>query len=192
MATSCPVGLDTKKLRDEVSFIYARVAADPSGDFHFHRGAKYAAELLGYDAAELAALPPESPASFAGVANPHAIAPLRPGETVLDIGCGAGMDLLLAARRVGARGRAIGVDMTPAMLAKARRNAALLGLDHVEFRLGFAESLPLPDASVDVVISNGVINLTPDKDQAYAEIVRVLKPGSRLQLGDIIVTHELN
>src|SRR5215475_9936752 len=101
MATSCPVGLDTKKLRDEVSFIYARVAADPEGDFHFHRGARYATEFLGYDAAELAALPPESPASFAGVANPHAIAAIEPGATVLDIGCGAGMDLMLAARRVG-------------------------------------------------------------------------------------------
>src|SRR5947208_9299081 len=169
MATTCPIGLDTKRLRDEVSFIYARVAEDPTGDFHFHRGAKYAAEFLGYDAAELAALPPESPASFAGVANPHAIAPIRPGETVLDIGCGAGMDLLLAARRVGASGRAIGVDMTPAMVDKARAAARAAGLTNVEVRLGDALALPIDDASIDVVISNGVINLTPDKDKAYAE-----------------------
>src|SRR5438132_12382917 len=100
MAIACPVNLDVKRLREEVSFIYARVAADPSGDFHFHRGPKYAAEWLGYDAAELAALPTEATASFAGVANPHSIAPITDALTVLDIGCGAGMDLLLAARHV--------------------------------------------------------------------------------------------
>jgi SAM-dependent methyltransferase len=192
MATSCPVGLDTKKLRDEVSFIYARVAADPGGDFHFHRGAQYAATFLGYDAAELAALPPESAASFAGVANPHAIAGIEPGATVLDIGCGAGMDLMLAARRVGPRGRAIGVDMTPAMAEKARASAKAAGLSNVEIRVGDALALPVEDTSIDVVISNGVINLTPDKEKAYAEIFRVLRPGGRLQLGDIIVANELS
>ena len=192
MATSCPIGLDTKKLRDEVSFIYARVADEPGGDFHFHRGAEYAVEFLGYDAAALAALPPESPASFAGVANPHSIAPIQPGETVLDIGCGAGMDLLLAARLVGPGGRAIGVDMTPAMAAKARASALAAGLANVEVRIGDALTLPVDDASIDVVISNGVINLTPDKERAYAEIFRVLKPGGRLQLGDIIVANELS
>ncbi len=192
MATSCPIGLDTRKLRDEVSFIYARVAEDPGGDFHFHRGPAYAAEWLGYDPAELAAIPAESTASFAGVANPHAIQHLAAGETVLDIGCGAGMDLLLGARRVGPTGRAIGVDMTPAMADKARAAARAAGLANVEVRLGDALSLPLEDASVDVVISNGVINLTPDKELAYAEVRRVLKPGGRLQLADIIVGHELS
>jgi SAM-dependent methyltransferase len=192
MATTCPVGLDTDKLRDEVKFIYARVAEHPDGDFHFHRGATYAAGFLGYDAAELAALPPESPASFAGVANPHAIGPMHAGETVLDIGCGAGMDLLLAARRVGPRGRAIGVDMTEAMAGRARRSAERAGLAQVEVRMGDALALPVEDASVDVVISNGVINLTPDKEQAYAEVLRVLKPGGRLQLGDIVVASELS
>ncbi len=192
MATSCPVGLDIQKLREEVSFIYARVAADPGGDFHFHRGAEYAAGWLGYDAGELAQIPVESTASFAGVANPHAIGRLAAGATVLDIGCGAGMDLLLAARRVGPSGRAIGVDMTPAMAERARASAAAAGLGNVEVRLGDALALPLDDASVDVVISNGVINLTPDKSRAYAEIHRVLKPGGRLQLGDIVVAHELS
>src|SRR5882762_7284082 len=114
MATSCPIGLDVDQLRREVSFIYARVAEDPSGDFHFHRGADYATSLLGYDAAELAAIPAANSASFAGVGNPHAVAMISSGETVVDIGCGAGTDLLLAARKVGPRGRAIGVDMTPA------------------------------------------------------------------------------
>ena len=175
-----------------MSFIYQRVAEEPNGDFHFHRGAKYATELLGYDAAELAMLPPESPASFAGVANPHAIAQLQPGETVVDIGCGAGMDLLLAARRVGERGRAIGVDMTPAMAERARASARVMGLANIEVRLGDALELPVDDESVDVVISNGVINLVPDKEKAYAEIFRVLKPGGRLQLGDIVVAHELS
>lgn len=192
MAKSCPIGLDTKKLREEVSAIYARVAEDPTGDFHFHRGPAYAAEFLGYDAAELAALPPESSASFAGVANPHAIAPLEPGSTVLDVGCGTGMDLLLAARRVGPNGRAIGVDMTGAMVQRARAAAQAAQLLNVEVRSGDALSLPVEDASVDVVISNGVINLTPDKGRAFEEVFRVLKPGGRLQLGDIVVPQELS
>src|SRR3989442_16024497 len=114
MPVACPVGLDTQVLREEVSKIYSRVATDPNGDFHFHRGPRYAAEVLGYDPAELAALPAECTASFAGIANPHAIAPILRGETVLDIGCGAGTDLLLAPRRVGPSGRAIGGDMTKA------------------------------------------------------------------------------
>lgn len=192
MATTCPITLDTTKLREEVSLIYARVAADPNGDFHFHRGPGYAAEFLGYDPAELAALPAENSASFAGVANPHTIAPLKPGETVLDIGCGAGTDLMLAARHVGPSGKAIGVDMTPAMLKKSRAGAAAAGLANVELRQGDAEALPLEDASVDVVISNGVLNLAPDKEQAFSEIARVLKPGGRLQLADIVVGQELD
>jgi arsenite methyltransferase len=192
MATTCPIGLDTLKLRDEVQLIYQRVAVDPGGEFHFHRGADYAAELLGYDRAELAMLPAGSSASFAGVANPHRIVPLAPGETVLDIGCGAGMDLLLAARRVGSTGRAIGVDMTPAMAEKAQAAARSMGLANVEVRIGDALALPVEDESVDVVISNGVINLTPDKDRAFLEIARVLRPGGRLQLGDIVIDTELS
>jgi SAM-dependent methyltransferase len=187
MAIACPVNLDTQVLRREVSSVYSRVAADPNGSFHFHRGPRYAAEFLGYDAAELAALPEATTASFAGVANPLAIARLEAGETVVDIGCGAGMDLLLAARRVGPAGRAIGVDMTDAMIERARASAAALGLAHVEVRRGDATQLPVEDASVDVVISNGVLNLVGEKDLAFAEIARVLRPGGRLQLGDIVV-----
>jgi SAM-dependent methyltransferase len=192
MASSCPIGFDIDQLRREVSFIYARVAEDPSGDFHFHRGADYAVSLLGYDATELAALPVSTTASFAGVGNPHGVAPIAAGETVVDIGCGAGTDLLLAARQVGPRGKAIGIDMTPAMAARARTGAQAIGLDHVEIRIGDALELPIESASVDVVISNGVINLTPDKDRAYAEAFRILKPGGRFQLADIVVANELS
>lgn len=192
MAIACPVDLDTWKLRAEIQSIYARVAHDPSGEFHFHRGPDYAAERLGYDRAELARLPAESTASFAGVANPHRMGPLASAETVADVGCGAGMDLLLAARAVGPRGRAIGVDMTEAMAERARDAACAAQLENVEVRLGDAMSLPLEDASVDVVISNGVLNLTPDKSVAYGEVFRVLRPGGRFLYADIIVGHELS
>jgi len=192
MATSCPIELDVDQLRREISFIYARVAEDPTGDFHFHRGPGYAVSLLGYDAAEVAAVPAANSASFAGVGNPHCVAAIEAGETVVDIGCGAGTDLLLAARRVGSRGKAIGVDMTPAMAERARAGARAMGFDHVEVRVGDALELPVESGTIDVVISNGVINLTPDKDRAYAEAFRILKPGGRLQLADIIVANELS
>ncbi len=192
MAIACPIDLDTRKLRDEIQSIYARVAEDPSGDFHFHRGPVYAADLLGYDHAALAALPDQSTASFAGVANPLKLGPIGEGMVVADIGCGAGMDLLLAAKAVGPGGHAIGIDITEAMAARARGSARAAGLQNVQVRLGDAMSLPLEDASVDVVISNGVLNLTPDKSVAYAEVFRVLKPGGRFLYADIIVGHELS
>ena len=191
MAIACPVDLDTQVLRSEVSKVYSRVANDPNGDFHFHRGPAYAAQFLGYDPVELAALPPECTASFAGIANPHAIAPILPGETVLDIGCGAGTDLLLAARKVGPGGRAIGVDMTEAMRDRARVSAAAAGLTNVEVHWADATALPLPDVSVDVVISNGVLNLVPEKEKAFIEIRRVLRPSGRLHLADIVLDAEL-
>jgi arsenite methyltransferase len=192
MAVACPVDLDTMRLRAEIQSIYARVATEPSGDFHFHRGPAYAAEMLGYDADALAMLPGGATASFAGVANPHRIAPIAPGATVVDIGCGAGMDLLLAARAVGPRGRAIGVDMTDAMAERARRGAVAMGLDNVEVRLGDALSLPVESESVDVVISNGVLNLTPDKQPAFEQVFRILKPGGQFLYGDIVVASELS
>ncbi len=192
MAIACPVDLDTRKLRDEIRSIYARVANDPSGEFHFHRGPDYAAEFLGYDRAALAQLPAQSTASFAGVANPHRVAPIEEGSVVVDIGCGAGMDLLLAAKSAGPRGRAIGIDLTEAMAAKARTSAREAGLDNVEVRLGDAMSLPLEDASADVVISNGVLNLTSDKSVAFGEAFRVLKAGGRFLYADIVVANELS
>lgn len=191
MAIACPVDLDTNLLRSEVSKVYSRVATDPGSDFHFHRGSAYAADFLGYDADELAALPAECTASFAGIGNPLTIAPILPGETVLDIGCGAGMDLLLAARRVGPSGHAIGLDMTGAMRDRACGSAAAVGLSNVEVHQADATSLPLPNASIDVVISNGVLNLVPEKEKAFAEIRRVLRPGGRLQLADIVLDAEL-
>jgi SAM-dependent methyltransferase len=191
MAIACPVDLDTQVLRSEVSKVYSRVANDPNGDFHFHRGSEYAAQFLGYDPVELAALPAQCTASFAGIANPHTIARILPAETVLDIGCGTGMDLLLAARRVGPSGRAIGIDMTEAMRDRASASAAAAGLTNVEVHRADATALPLPDASIDVVISNGVLNLVPEKEKAFAEIKRVLRPRGRLQLADIVLDAEL-
>ncbi len=191
MAIACPVDLDTVKLRAEIQSIYARVAADPAGDFHFHRGPEYAAERLGYDAAELSQLPRTVTESFAGVGNPHAVAPLAAGETVVDIGCGAGTDLLLAALHVGPAGHAIGVDMTEAMRARARRGAAACGLTHVEVREGEATALPVETGSADVVISNGVLNLVAEKRMAIAEIRRILRPGGRVQIADVVLGVEL-
>jgi SAM-dependent methyltransferase len=193
MAASCPVGFDTKRLRDEVTLVYARVAESPDGDFHFHRGPGYAAEFLGYDAEELRSLPGRSTAAFAGVGNPHLIGELEPGAVVVDIGSGGGMDLLLAARRVGKSGRSIGIDMTESMRRLARDSALEAGLgDIVEIHAGDAEALPLEDSVVDIAISNGVLNLSTDKAKAFTEIVRVLKPGGRLQLADIVVESELS
>jgi SAM-dependent methyltransferase len=192
MAITCPLDLDTLRLRAEIETIYRRVATDPSGDFHFHRGPTYAAEMLGYDAIALGRLPADTTASFAGVANPHRIGPITAGATVVDIGCGAGMDLLLAAEAVGPSGRAIGVDMTEAMAERARIGARARGLANVEVRLGDAMSLPIDSDSVDVVISNGVLNLTPDKEQAFGETFRILKPGGQFLYADIIVANELS
>ena len=191
MSIACPVDLNTSVLRSEISSIYGRVATAPDGEFHFHRGAAYAAELLGYDAEELAALPPDSTASVAGIGNPLAIGPIHAGETILDIGCGAGMDLLLSANRAGPDGRAIGVDMTEAMIERARQSVEAAGLRQIDIRKGDATALPIADSSIDVVSSNGVLNLVPEKDQAFREIVRVLKPGGRLHLADIALDVEL-
>jgi arsenite methyltransferase len=187
VAVSCPIDFDVASLRAEVQTIYSRVAASPDGEFHFHRGPQYAATMLGYDATELAALPAAVTSSFAGVGNPHAIARIAAGATVVDVGSGAGMDLLLAARRIGSAGRAIGVDMTEAMRRCASAGAAACGLTQVEVRDGDATRLPVDDRSVDVVISNGVLNLVPEKERAVSEIARVLKPRGRVQIADIII-----
>ncbi len=187
MPVTCPLDFDVASLRAEVQSMYSRVATAPDGEFHFHRGPRYAATLLGYDPTELAALPIEVTSSFAGVGNPHTIEPISAGATVLDVGCGAGTDLLLAARRIGPSGRAIGVDMTEAMRQRSGAAAEACGLANVEVRAGDATLLPVADRSIDVVISNGVLNLVPEKERAVAEIARVLKPGGRVQIADIVI-----
>ena len=192
MALKSPTGFKTDMLRAEIQDVYSRVADSPDGDFHFHRGPEYAVSHLGYDKAELDQLPVEVTASFAGVGNPLDIGEIYPGEVVADLGCGTGTDLLLAARRVGPDGRAIGIDMTPAMLNSANRSTESMGADQVTIRQGDLLSLPIEDASVDVVLSNGVFNLVPDKVRAFSEVERVLKPGGRLYLADIIMSSELD
>ena len=179
------------ELRSEVAKLYARVATEPDGKFHFHRGSEYASTLLNYDRSALAAIPRLSTESFAGVGNPHAVAPIRRGEVVLDVGSGSGTDLLLAAHQVGAGGRAIGIEMTDEMLQRCQASIAESGLRQVEVRRGDAENLPVDDGSIDTVISNGVLNLVPNKERAVREIYRVLRPGGRLLLSDIALTSGL-
>ena len=192
MALACPVSLNVGRLKDEIRQTYASVARDPGGDFHFHRGPEYAARALGYDLAELLTLPPVSTAPFAGVGNPFLMDPLPSGATVIDIGSGAGMDCLLAGRRVGPGGSVTGIDMTDEMLDRARSGSAEAALRQVRFEKGDISRIPIASGTVDVVISNGVFNLAPEKETLFAEIHRVMKRGGRLQFADITVTKELS
>ena len=181
-----PVELDTELLRREIQTEYAEVALHPEKGFHFHTG-RPLARMLGYQESWLEGVPQRSIESFAGTGNPFSLGALQPGEHVVDVGSGAGIDSLIAAGMVGPRGRVIGVDMTPAMLEKACASAAEAGFANLEFRQGYGEALPVPDGWADVVISNGVLNLMPDKYAGLREMARVLKPGGRLQIGDILV-----
>ncbi len=182
--------LSAEDLRGAVRKEYSEVAVDPNKGFHFHTGTA-AATRLDYDPTLYADLPEGNIASFAGTGNPFLLGPIHSGETVVDAGSGAGFDALIAARMVGSGGRVVGIDMTPEMLSKARAGADDMGMTHVEFREAFIEQLPLPDDFADVLISNGVLNLTLDKEDTLREWARVLKPGGRLQIGDILVSREV-
>lgn len=188
-STDLPVDVDV--LRGEIQKTYTEVSSEPDKTFIFPTGRAWAEEL-GYPQPELSRVPDAAVESFAGVANHWTLGRVEPGETVLDLGCGAGTDLLVAAQMAGPEGRVIGVDMTPSMLAATLASAREMGLDTVEVHESLIESLPLEDDSVDVVISNGVIDLVPDKDAVFAEIDRVLRPGGRLQVADVIIHTEVS
>ena len=176
-----PVDVDT--LREEVREKYRAVAADPGGAHHFHTGRELAARLE-YPPEVVDAMPDHVVAAFAGIGNPFSLRPLQRGERVIDVGSGGGFDALLAAQAVG-EGAVLGVDMTDAMLARARENATLVAAENVTFVEGFAEDLPVEDGWADVVISNGALNLCGDKRAVFEELYRVLRPGGHLQFADI-------
>ena len=182
--------IDVDLLKSEIKKTYSSVSEEPGRDFIFPTGRAWA-EDLGYPQ-ELAPVPETAVESFAGVANPWKLGRLEPGERVLDLGSGAGTDSLVAAQMVGAEGHVTGIDMTPAMLAKARAAAAEMGVANVEFVEAEAERLPFPDESFDVVISNGVIDLVPDKDAVFSELFRVLAPGGRMQIADVTIQNPVS
>jgi arsenite methyltransferase len=183
--------IDWALLKEEIKKTYASVSKEPGKDFIFPTGRAWAVDI-GYPEALLAGVPEAAVESFAGVANPFSLGPLAPGSHVLDIGSGAGTDSLVAAQMVAPEGRVTGVDMTDEMLAKARAAAAEMGQDNVEFVAGEAEALPFPDESFDVVISNGVIDLIPDKDAVFSEIFRVLRPGGSIQIADVTLQNPVS
>ena len=185
-----PVDVDTETLRTAIKNEYKEVAEHPDKGFHFHTGRRLT-KIVGYKDEWLEGVSELAIESFAGTGNPFAMGELAAGERVVDVGSGGGIDSLIAARLVGPTGEVVGIDMTPAMLEKARAAAAEFGLDNVDFCEAYLEQLPVPDGWADVVISNGVLNLTPDKQKAVGEMFRVLRSGGRLQIGDILVNREV-
>ncbi len=185
------IDVDTETLRRAIQHEYREVAEDPGKGFHFHTG-RPLTEIVGYKDAWLEGVSESAVESFAGTGNPFAMGELASGENVVDVGSGGGIDALVAARMVAPGGQVVGIDMTPAMLDRARAAAAESGVDNVEFREAYMKEIPVPDGWADVVISNGVLNLTPDKQKTLGEMHRVLRPGGRLQIGDILVDREVS
>jgi arsenite methyltransferase len=185
------VDIDVEVLKCEIKKTYARVSETPDEDFIFPTGRAWAADL-DYPPELLARVPEIAAESFAGVANPFSLGTLEPGELVLDVGSGAGTDSLVTAQMVGSQGRVTGIDMTLEMLTKARAAAAEMGATNVEFVEGEVETLPFDDATFDVAISNGVIDLVPDKDAVFSEIHRVLRPGGRIQIADVTIQNPVS
>lgn len=181
---STELAVDPTILREEVKSKYRDVALNPTGEYHFHTG-RPLARRLGYDPALVDSMPEAAVESFAGVANPFSLRSLEQGERVLDAGSGGGFDCFIAAYQVGPEGQVVGVDMLPEMLEKSRRTAESMGLKNVAFREGLLEEMPVVNGWADVVISNGVINLCADKKKVFSELWRALRPGGRLQFGDI-------
>lgn len=181
--------MEVASIREGVAEKYRKVAVSPAGLFRYPTG-EASAQGLGYPPGLLAAIPPAIRERFVGVGNPFALGPIHAGEAVLDLGCGAGFDALVAAQLVGASGRVAGIDLSPAMLEVADAGRAELGFRQVEFRVASVEALPFPDPSFDVALSNGVLNLIPDKPAALREVLRVLRPGGRLQACDIGLVHD--
>lgn len=190
MSTTPARALDTEELEERVKRMYEEVARDPHADFHFETG-RPLAERLGYDPEDLDRIPAAAIDSFAGVGHFLDLAAIEPGQAVLDLGSGSGMDSFLAALAVGPHGRVVGIDMTPEQLAKARRLASDAGVDNVEFAEGYIEDPPVEPETFDCVISNGVINLSPDKQAVFAAVARALRPGGRLALADIVSSEQL-
>ena len=182
---------DKQRIDASIRDKYIRVAAGPEGLFHYPTG-RAGLEALNYDPDIIRDLPEPVIASYCGVGNPFSLGPIQPGETVLDIGCGAGVDAIIAAKMVGPSGRVTGIDLVPEMLARARENARLARVANVTFQESSGEQLPFPANSFDVVISNGVFNLVVDKAKALGEVFRVLKPGGRFLLADQMLAGELS
>ena len=186
-----PVTLDREQLRSEVRKEYEEVARHPQRGFHFHTG-RHLAAIVGYREEWLDGIPEEVVSRFAGTGNPFSVGDIAAGEKVVDLGCGAGIDSFIAARRTGPGGAVLGIDMTADMLQVARRASERAELEHLEFRHGYLEDIPVEDGWADVIISNGVVNLCPDKIEAFAEMSRVLRPGGRLQIADILVSRPVS
>ena len=182
--------ISVEALRDAIKKEYSNVAKFPNKGYHFHTGCT-AADRIGYDPALYTNIPKENIESFAGTGNPFTLGPINEGDIVVDVGSGSGFDSLIASQLVGPKGQVIGIDMTPVMRAKAQSGAEAMGTNNVEFREGYADELPLPDNFADVIISNGVLNLTPNKEKTLKDWARVLKPGGRLYIGDILISEKM-